>query len=337
MYNRSLHRSLALAASVTVTGAFAARVYRQQEEEEEAGRPASLQHHHNSLLLQSPAPLTKHIHEPVPCLPSFFLSPRPPAACAAAPAPGLPAGIPEFHQVPQPATDPADTDSIVFRMQKYFTTASLEEVAKFKKEKAGVKIYTVKEGSIPDPAIGGRKTGLPVARIGEAVINAPLEQVATLWWVFNGRILWDKVNTLASEVVEEYKNARLVYIKGTPKPMISSRDFVFVSHKVPAGDLGGSFGAQAFVQTNAANTLPENSGAVRGNINSIILLEPVDGYTTRVRYVCEIEPKGWLPTMAVEAAADDLPGVLGVMKAHLESEATGGKEGRRRGRADSRV
>lgn len=177
MYNRSLHRSLALAASVTVTGAFAARVYRQQEEEEEAGRPASLQHHHNSLLLQSPAPLTKHIHEPVPCLPSFFLSPRPPAACAAAPAPGLPAGIPEFHQVPQPATDPADTDSIVFRMQKYFTTASLEEVAKFKKEKAGVKIYTVKEGSIPDPAIGGRKTGLPVARIGEAVINAPLEQV----------------------------------------------------------------------------------------------------------------------------------------------------------------
>lgn len=58
-----------------------------------------------------------------------------------------------------------------------------------------------------------------------------LAQVATLWWVFNGRILWDKVNTLASEVVEEYKNARLVYIKGTPKPMISSRDFVFVSHK----------------------------------------------------------------------------------------------------------
>lgn len=60
----------------------------------------------------------------------------------------------------------------------------------------------------------------------------PFFQVATLWWVFNGRILWDKANTLASEVVEEYgKNCRLVYIKGAPKPMISSRDFVFVSHK----------------------------------------------------------------------------------------------------------
>jgi hypothetical protein len=80
---------------------------------------------------------------------------------------------------------------------------------------------------------------------------------------------------------------------------------------VPAGDLGGSFGAQAFVQTNAANSLPENSGAVRGNINSIILLEPVDGYTTRVRYVCEIEPKGWLPTMVTEKKSEKkgLPGV----------------------------
>ena len=40
-----------------------------------------------------------------------------------------------------------------------------------------MKIYTVEEGSIPDAGEGGRKTGLPVARIGEAVIKAPLEQV----------------------------------------------------------------------------------------------------------------------------------------------------------------
>ena len=30
--------------------------------------------------------------------------------------------------------------------------------------------------------------------------------------------------------------------------MISPRDFVFVSHKVPPGDVGGAFGAQAYVQ-----------------------------------------------------------------------------------------
>jgi len=54
------------------------------------------------------------------------------------------------------------------------------------------------------------------------------------------------------------------------------------------------------VQTNAAAALPENSGVVRGNINSVVLLEAVDAYTTRVRYVCEIEPKGWLPTVVSE-------------------------------------
>ena len=138
-------------------------------------------------------------------------------------------------------------------------------MCKFKKEKNGVKIYTVKEGRIPDALQSG--TGLPVARIGEAVIQAPIEQVgvamidtacecvflclrvawvcgsgvhffpvrptelrltsarqpqhththqvAALWWFFNSRADWDKANTLASEVVEEYgPNERLVYIKG---------------------------------------------------------------------------------------------------------------------------
>lgn len=39
--------------------------------------------------------------------------------------------------------------------------------------------------------------------------------MAALWWFFNSRADWDKTNTLASEVVEEYgPNERLVYIKG---------------------------------------------------------------------------------------------------------------------------
>lgn len=49
-------------------------------------------------------------------------------------------------------------------------------------------------------------------------------------------------------------------------------------------------------QTNAATAVPDNAGAVRGNINSVIFLESVVG-GTRVRYVCEVEPKGWLPTV----------------------------------------
>ena len=47
--------------------------------------------------------------------------------------------------------------------------------------------------------------------------------------------------------------------------------------------------------------MPDNTGAVRGNINSVIFLESVVG-GTRVRYVCEVEPKGWLPTVVRRAA-----------------------------------
>lgn len=119
------------------------------------------------------------------------------------------------------------------------------------------------QGTIPDPA--GTGTALPFARVGEAIIKAPVEDVANLWWFFNLRKVrstpwgypsipmrttgvearcadegsggdapweergwvirisavvrcsqdWDKANTLASEVVEEYNSAtRLVYIKG---------------------------------------------------------------------------------------------------------------------------
>lgn len=59
----------------------------------------------------------------------------------------------------------------------------------FKKEKSGVKVYTVKGGRIPDPK--GSGTGLPVARVGEAVIQAPMEQVGVVWrkggWVHGGK------------------------------------------------------------------------------------------------------------------------------------------------------
>jgi hypothetical protein len=46
---------------------------------------------------------------------------------------------------------------------------------------------------------------------------------------------------------------------------------------------------------NAPASVPEANGAVRGGINSLLFLEPIDASTTKARYVVEIEPKGWLP------------------------------------------
>ena len=36
---------------------------------------------------------------------------------------------------------------------------------------------------------------------------------------------------------------------------------------------------------------------MRGNVHSVIVIEPIDAFKSRVRYVAEVEPKGWLPTI----------------------------------------
>lgn len=76
-------------------------------------------------------------------------------------------------------------------------------------------------------------------------------------------------------------------------------------------------------QVNAADAVPDNNNAVRGNVNSMLFIDPISPIATRVRYVIEAEPKGWVPLWAAEAAADDLPGTLGVLKEFLESRYSG--------------
>jgi len=68
------------------------------------------------------------------------------------------------------------------------------------------------KGSIPAPA---GTTGLPFARVGEAIINVPADDVAETWWYWGARKQWDSLNTSSSQVVEEYgPSKRIVYIKG---------------------------------------------------------------------------------------------------------------------------
>ena len=51
---------------------------------------------------------------------------------------------------------------------------------------------------------------------------------------------------------------------------------------------------------NAADSIEPDSSAVRGNVNSLIIMEPISAKSTRVRYVVELEPKGWLPSVVSE-------------------------------------
>eukprot|EP00640_Fibrocapsa_japonica_P003288 CAMPEP_0113950802 /NCGR_PEP_ID=MMETSP1339-20121228/82603_1 /TAXON_ID=94617 /ORGANISM="Fibrocapsa japonica" /LENGTH=316 /DNA_ID=CAMNT_0000958773 /DNA_START=27 /DNA_END=977 /DNA_ORIENTATION=- /assembly_acc=CAM_ASM_000762 len=187
-------------------------------------------------------------------------------------------------------------------------------------EKNGVIVYGIKENK------GRFEGGLSVARVGCTTIQAPPSAVAQCWWDFNKRKSWDHVNTTHSETLQELvpNQEKLVHLKAKGKPMISPRDFVFVSHRVPPAEVGAtSPGSQLFVQTNSPGALEAKKGAVRGDVNSMLLVEPHPDIplATLVTYVVEMDAKGWIPTYAVSAAADDLPMTLAVMREHLEAGA----------------
>ncbi|KAG5179525.1 hypothetical protein JKP88DRAFT_224095 [Tribonema minus] len=182
----------------------------------------------------------------------------------------------------------------------------------------GVTIY-----SVTNEAAHSKAGGLPVVRVAEAVIKAPVAEVAALWWHVQSRKDWDSVNTQDCQLVKALgTDERLVYLQGKPKRggVISSRDFAYVMHRVPAQELGARTGSALFIQTNTASEVPANSSSVRGDVNSLLLLEPLDATTTRARYAIEIDVKGWLPTKVVNAAADETPLTLAVMRDHLERQ-----------------
>ncbi|CAM9473705.1 unnamed protein product [Ectocarpus sp. 4 AP-2014] len=185
-------------------------------------------------------------------------------------------------------------------------------------DKLGVKVYDV-----VDQAAHKAAGGLPVVRVAQALIKAPVEDVALCWWQAGRRKEWDSVNTSDSQLVRSLApEARLVYMQGKPKRggMISSRDFCYVSHKAPLELVGAKPGSTLFVQANAANEVPPNNASTRGDVNSVLLLVPVDPITTRAYYAIEMDVKGWLPVKVVKAAADEIPLTLAVLRDHIEKE-----------------
>eukprot|EP00903_Cladosiphon_okamuranus_P018370 g16899.t1 len=184
-------------------------------------------------------------------------------------------------------------------------------------DKLGVKVY-----GVVDEAGHKAAGGLPVVRVAQALIKAPIEDVALCWWQAGRRKEWDSVNTQDSQLVQSFApDKRLVYLQGKPKKggIISSRDFCYISYKAPP-PVWAKPGSVLFVQANAANEVPPNNASTRGDVNSLLLLEPVDPITTKAYYAIEMDVKGWLPIKVVKAAADETPLTLAVLRDHIEKE-----------------
>eukprot|EP00752_Nemacystus_decipiens_P015159 g13504.t1 len=185
-------------------------------------------------------------------------------------------------------------------------------------DKLGVKVY-----GVVDEAAHKAAGGLPVVRVAQALIKAPIDEVALCWWQAGRRKEWDSVNTQDSQLVRSLApDKRLVYLQGKPKKggIISSRDFCYVSYKAPPELVGAKPGSVLFLQANAASEVPPNNASTRGDVNSLLLLEPVDPITTKAYYAIEMDVKGWLPIKVVKAAADETPLTLAVLRDHIEKE-----------------
>jgi len=162
----------------------------------------------------------------------------------------------------------------------------------FRSEKNGVKIYGLTKGKLSD--------GLAHARVAQAVINAPINDIAEIWWRHHERQTWDKENIVFSELIQEKdSNTRIVHIQAKNKPLISSRDFVFTIYRYFPDSLTSIQSINPkrvlFTQVDAGEEVPHMENVVRAEVNSMLLLESIDANTTKANYAIEMDIKGWIP------------------------------------------
>jgi hypothetical protein len=164
--------------------------------------------------------------------------------------------------------------------------------------------------------------GYPLVRIANARIKAPIEEVSSCWFNQGARKKWDIGFCDESQLLKEYDSeTALAYIKGKTRYLFPSRDFAFHVCRVPGGLVGiQDYLAVAFINTDAAQDVPATSWSVRGNMNSILLLQPVNAQVTDVTYIVEYAVNGWVPSFLAEFVADNAANTLLQLKKDLEEE-----------------
>lgn len=189
-----------------------------------------------------------------------------------------------------------------------------ENLRLVKKTKDEVKIYTLRDH---------RKweNGLPVVRVAVADIHAPIDEVAAMWNDQAGRKSWDIYNCNDSQVVRTVNNdVKLTYILTLPGYVVPARDFVHYTCRVPGGIIGlQNFMSIVFLNIDAATELPMTPSAVRGRLNSALVLEPKNAETTRATYIVEASANGWIPSFVFDFSANSLVRTLSMLKAELEA------------------
>lgn len=179
-----------------------------------------------------------------------------------------------------------------------------DEGWKADKEKEGVSIHhRYVEGS----SIVMMRGKLEIPASAKAVLECT-EDLET-------RKQWDELFIEGSNVETLDDSHQVLHFKfksGTM--MVSNRDFV-MARSVRTNDDGTIVANHVSIEHPDVG---ENKGFVRGEIDvSGYFIEPLSDSSCRVTYVVQLDPKGWVPTAAVNLVAVKQPLVLARMKKHL--------------------
>jgi hypothetical protein len=209
-----------------------------------------------------------------------------------------------------------DLEEKIFNVSNRLKIALLENEKKCRpRNKDGVQICT-----LANIRYGWK--GYPLVRVAHARVQAPIEELSSCWFLQGARKSWDVDFCEESQLVKEQDSeTALAYIRGKTRYLFPSRDFAFHVCRVPGGLLGiQDYLTVAFVNTDASNEVPISAWSVRGNMNSILLLRPVNAQVTDVTYIVEYAVNGWVPTFLAEFAADNAVSTLLQLKKQVEAE-----------------
>jgi hypothetical protein len=185
----------------------------------------------------------------------------------------------------------------------------------------GVSIYSLRRGKFSGSGVSDKH-----CRVATCTIKAPVDEVSSIWWNQASRKNWDKLCTESTVVKELGNNTIIGYVIGRPGYILPARDYAFTLSKETAGVAGvNDYSAVAFVAVDSPEQVPPHWLAVRGSVNSMLLLQQKGGIT-QATYVAEFSPAGWLPGWLVGIFADRFMYTLSSLKQEIEGAQDGADE-----------